>query len=188
MMGNSGQAGRLCMRNMLMLTVFALSLIVSMPSLAATDKADLLVSMKILPLLAKKITGPTSFAIIYNPADTGSSEEAKGIKAILEGNFETPGNIKLISVLVPVNNLGLIADSRMAILTSGLKDYYEEISKISIGKNILTMSTDLACVRAGKCVIGIVSKPMVDIYYSKAAADTANIVFSQIFTLLAKQM
>lgn len=169
------------------LSIFVSSLIFALPAIAA-DKADLLVGMKILPLLAEKVTGPTTFAVIFDPANISSRHDAEGVKALLNGNFATPGDVKLIPVLVPVNNLVLLADSKIALLADGLSNYYEEIGRVAASKGILTMSTDLACVKADKCVIGIVSKPDVDIYYSKAAMDASHIVFSQIFTLLAKQI
>lgn len=50
------------------------------------------------------------------------------------------------------------------------------------------MSTDLGCVKANKCILGLVSKPSVDIYYSKSAADAAKITFSPAFTMLVKQI
>lgn len=110
------------------------------------------------------------------------------MKAIVDNHFEISGDIKLLAVLVPTNDLNKLAGSRVALLTGGLSKYYEDINKIATSNSILTMSTDLACVRAGKCIIGIISKPMVEIYYSKSAAEAAKISFSQVFSLLVKQI
>ncbi len=144
--------------------------------------------MKTLPLLTNKITGTTTLAILFDPANAASKQEASGIKAILDGNFVGPDELKLNGMLVPVNDLSKITGSKLAILTDGLSAHYDAISAAAISNGTLTMSTDLGCVQANKCVLGIVSKPHVEIYYSKAAAEAARITFGQVFTMLVKQI
>lgn len=158
------------------------------PVFATTDQTDLSVGMKTLPLLTTKITGTASLAILFDPANAASKEEANGIKAILDGGFEAPGDLKLTGVLVPVSDLGKIAGSKIAILTDGLHAYYGAISAVAATNSVLTMSTDLGCVQANQCILGIVSRPHVEIYYSKTAAAAAKISFGQVFTMLAKQI
>jgi len=162
-------------------------MMIAASAFAATDQADLAVGMKTLPLLTNKITGTASLAIIYDPANPASKEEANGIKAVLDSGFEAP-DLKLTGVLVPVGDLGKMAGSRIAILTGGLSAHYDAINNAAISNSVLTMSTDLDCVRANKCVLGLVSKPHVEIYYSKAAADAAKISFGQVFAMLVKQI
>ena len=157
-------------------------------AVAATDQADLSVGMKTLPLLTNKITGTASLAIIYDPANSASQQEAAGIRAILDGGFKAPGDLKLTGMLVPVGDLGKMAGSRIAILTSGLSAHYSAISNTAAANSILTMSTDLSCVQTNKCVLGLVSKPHVEIYYSKAAAAAAKISFGQVFAMLVKEI
>lgn len=174
-------------RRLLLLTIGSF-LIFAFPCGAVTDQADLSVGMKTLPLLTTKIEGSATVGILFNPANTASIEEAKGIKAILDNGFETPGNLKLTGRLIPVNALSTIAGTKIAVLTSGLNASYDAISAAAISNNILTMSTDVSCVRANKCALGIVSKPHVEIYYSKAAADAAKVGFGEAFTMLVKQI
>lgn len=157
-------------------------------SFAATDQADLSVGMKTLPLLTNKITGSAVLAIVYNPANPISKEEATSIKAILDNGFAAPGDLKLTGIYVPVGELGKISGSKIAILTSGLDVDYNAIGATAAKNGVLTMSTDLNCVRANKCVLGIVSKPHVEIYYSPEAANASRISFEQTFTMLVKQI
>ena len=170
---------------MLATGIFAL---LACPVSAVTDQADLSVGMKTLPLLTSKIEGSATVAIIFDPDNPTSKEEASGIKAILDGGFEAPGDLKLSGVLVPTDELRRMAGSRIAVITGGMIAHYDAIGAAAATDGVLTMSTDLGCVRANKCVLGIVSKPHVEIYYSKIAADAAKISFDQIFTLLIKQM
>lgn len=180
---------RLCYSSRLCcLFVMAAFALFARPVLAATNQADLLVGMKTLPLLSNKITGTVEFSIIYDPSSPESQVEAVQIKAILDGRFEVPGDIRISSLLVPVMQLDKMANSRLAVLTGGLSHYYPAIGKMAASYHVLTMSTDLECVKANQCILGIVSKPHVEIYYSKIASDNAGISFGQVFTLLVKQI
>ncbi|MDE3060925.1 MAG: hypothetical protein KGJ06_07930 [Pseudomonadota bacterium] len=154
------------------------------PALADTSRADLSLGMKTLPLLANKITGETTLAILFDPANPDSKTEAEHISAILEEGFEAPGDVRLISQLVPVDRLDKLSGSKIAVLTGGLDAYYGVIGPAAAKDNVLTMSTDLGCVRAHQCVLGLVSRPHVEIYYSSGAADAAHIVFGPIFLRL----
>jgi hypothetical protein len=176
------------LRGILRVMIAGSAIILSMPVFAVTDKADLLVGVKTLPLLNSKIMGTATLAILFDPANPSSQQEALSIKTILEGKFETPGDLKLLGILVPTNDLNKMAGSRIAILTNGLSAHYTAISNAAASSGILTMSTDLGCVRANKCVLGIVSKPHVEIYYSRAAASSAKVSFGQVFTMLVKQI
>ena len=167
---------------------FCFMVFAASPACAATDQTDLSVGMKTLPLLTNKIIGTASVAIIFDPLNSASKAEAVGIKAIIDDKFEAPGGLKLIATLVPVNELGKIAGSQIAILSSGLSHHYTTIGDAAAANNVLTMSTDLGCVQANKCVLGLVSKPHVEIYFSKAAADAAKISFGQVFAMLVKQI
>lgn len=173
-----------CMRALL----GAIVILLAPPCYAVTTEADISVGMKTLPLLTSKIEGSATVAIIFDPADASSKDEAASINAILGRGFVAPGDLKLTRRLVPVNDLPRIEGSKIALLTSGLSAHYDAIGSVAANNGILTMSTDLGCVKANKCVLGIVSKPHVEIYYSKVAADAAKISFEQVFTLLSKQI
>jgi hypothetical protein len=160
----------------------------AMPAFAATDQMDLAVGMKTLPLLTDKITGTEQLAVIYDPANPASKQEADGIMAIMDKGLLAPGDVKLTGVLVPIGDLSKLASSRIAILTGDLSAHYSAIGNAAATHGVLTMSTDLGCVRASKCVLGLVSKPRVEIYYSKTAANSARIGFGQVFTMLAKEI
>lgn len=157
-------------------------------TLAATDEQDLSVGVKTLPLLSNKITGTVKLAIVFDPVNPASRAEANGIKAILDGGFEAPGDLKLVGVMLPVADLGMLSGNKIAVLTSGLSGHYDTIRDAASSNGVLTMSTDLECVRANRCVLGIVSKPHVEIYFSKMAADAAKLGFEQAFTMLVKQI
>jgi len=148
----------------------------------ATDALDITVGLKTLPLLTNKIAGPAQTAIVY---DAASKADADAIKAAIDGGLEGPGGVKLAAQLVAVSDLGKLSGAKIVILAAGIgKGSFDAIATAASGA--LTLSTDLDCVKANKCVLGIVSKPAVEIYFSKAAADAAHIGFAAAFAMLAK--
>lgn len=152
----------------------------------AMDKLDMAIGMKTLPLLNNKISGNIKIAILYDPDKAGSKKEAESIKAIIDGGLNLPGDLSADGTLVPTSHMEKLAGSKIIIVTSDLEAYYNEINKYAGQYNILTMSTDLNCVYKNKCILGIVSKPRVEIYYSKPAADNAKISFGEAFSALIK--
>lgn len=152
----------------------------------AMDRTDLIIGMKTLPLLNTKISGNIKVAIVYDPAQSSSEQEANSLKSIIDSGLDLPGDLSVDGVMVPTTQMGKIAGSRIALITTGLDNYYNAISATSSQNKILTMSTDLNCVRQNKCVLGIISKPRVEIYYSRIAAENAQISYGEAFTTLIK--
>lgn len=152
----------------------------------AMDKMELMIGMKTLPLLNNKMTGNIKIAIMFDPARADSEKEAEDVKAIIDSGLDLPGDLTAEGQLVPVTQLDKIEGTKIAVITSNLDAYYNKISAVAGNYSILTMSTDLECVRQNKCILGIVSKPRVEIYYSRRAAENAKISFGQAFSALIK--
>jgi len=154
----------------------------------AVDKQDLKVGLKTLPLLSKKITGATKVAVIFDPSNAASKGEADTIKSIIDGGLKASGGVTLSSVLVPVSSLGKLKGTKIAFITNGIKSSHGAIAAAAAKDSVLTISTDLSCVKSKKCILGVVSKPSIEIYYSKSTATSSNLSFSPAFTMLAKQI
>ena len=172
--------------------LFVFLLMEILPFIAlATDSLDITSGLNTLPLLVDKITGDTTIGIAYNPLSSTSASDAHNIKAMIDAGEKTgiklPGRGKLSAILVSVNELGKLSRARIAFLTPGLEAYFANINTATSAASILTITTDIDCVRAAKCIIGIETKPNLTIYYSKSAADSAKIEFSQSFSMLVKQ-
>jgi len=147
---------------------------------------DVTTSLKVIPLLNNKPVRTAMAAIIYNPVNTQSLEEAKAIQQLIDGGLEAPGGIKLSSVLVSSKNPAGLSGASIAYLTDGLSGVdLETVGRATAGSGILTISTDLNYVKAKQCVIAVISSPSVKIYYSQAAADAGRVSFSQGFAMLA---
>ena len=160
-----------------------------MSSAWATDQRDISVALRTLPLLTHKITSPAAVAIVYNPANPESKTDAETIKSIIDGGLEAPGGTKLVAAMVSVAELTKLHDVKIAFLAHGLPSTdYASVSAAASATGVLTICTDTDCVKANKCILGIASKPQVEIYYSPVAAALADISFAPAFSMLVKQV
>jgi len=133
-------------------------------------------------------SGVLSVAVVYDPASSESKADAESIKSNIDSGVGVPSGLKMTSRLVSISGIDKLTDVRLAFLASGISPAgFDSVSKAA-SSGMLTISTDIACVRTNKCVLGIVSKPRVAIYYSPAAAEAAHINFASAFLMLVKQI
>src|SRR4051812_992719 len=86
----------------------------------ATERSDIEAGLRTLPLLLNKITGDTTIAIVYDPADPASMADAEKIEAIVSTGMTIPGGGKLSAIRVSVNELGKLSRVKVAFLTTRL--------------------------------------------------------------------
>jgi hypothetical protein len=161
-----------------------------MPPLAwATDQQDLSVALRTLPLLTNKMTGAATVAVIYDPVSAESKADADKIKSIIDHGLEAPGDIKLTARLTSTAELSTLSGAKIAFLAHGLPVAdYSAVSAAASSASVLTICTDIDCVKTNQCVLGVTSGPHMEVYYSPVAAAAANIGFASAFTMLAKQV
>ncbi|MFA4995360.1 MAG: hypothetical protein WC521_08690 [Bdellovibrionales bacterium] len=155
----------------------------------ATDKTDIAVGMKTLSMLNVKPSGIITVAVVYDPTSVASKADADSIKEEIDNGVDVPRGIKLDSVLVSTNELGKLERAKIIFIAKSVAiRNFDAISVAASNAGALSISTDIDCVKANKCVIGIVSKPNVEIYLSTLAAERAKIGFAQVFMMLTKQI
>ncbi len=126
-------------------------------------------------------------AIIYDPANANSKADADAINAAIGGGMDAPGGAKITALMVPVADAAAkISQAKLAFVTRGACS--DAVGSAAAAAGVLSITTDLDCVKSNKSIIGVVSAPSVEIYYSKAASDAAKIGFSSAFTMLVKQI
>jgi hypothetical protein len=153
----------------------------------ATDALDVSVGLKTLPLLTTRINGQINMAIVFDAAKPESRSDAEAIKAAVDAGLDVPGGARLVPMIVPLNELPKLKGANLIFLAKGVgPEAFVSVSQSAAASGILSMSTDVTCVWANKCVLGIVSRPTVEIYYSRAAAAASHLGFSAAFVMLAK--
>jgi hypothetical protein len=145
--------------------------------------------MKILPLLENRLHGTAVVAVLYNPASAESIADANNIKNALEHGMGSLIEVTLVPKLVSISELNQMTGSKIAFLAKEIPpDNFDAISSAAASSGILTISTDLRCVNANKCVLGVVFAPTVKIYYSRTAAEASHISFTPVFLMLIKRL
>lgn len=152
--------------------------------LAAAD-LNLPVATRVISFLQPAPSGVIPAAIVYDPGNAASEAEAASIERagpLVAGK----GSLRLKRVAVGA--LGGLAGMRVAFITTGLRDSEGQIGAAAARQSILTITSDLACVQAGHCVVAISSSPRVQITVSRAAAKAANVQFGSAFLMLVKEI
>ena len=171
-----------------MVLPFFVSLLFTCSPAWATDAQDISIGLKALLLMSDRPSGTVNMAIVYDSANPESKTDAESIKHTIDNGNGVPGGLRLTSRLVSISGIDRLTDVKLAFLASGISPAgFDSISKAA-SSGVLTVSTDTACVRTNKCVLGIESKPRVVIYYSPAAAEAAHISFVSAFLMLVKQI
>ncbi len=152
----------------------------------ATSLLDVRIGLKTLRLLSNKPSGPLTMLVVYDPGNAASKQEAQSIVAEFGDGLRASSDVMVTASLLPVGELARHEDVKLVFVTAGLARSWDLLQRQADG--MLTITTDLDCVRADRCVVGIVSQPTVEIYYSRAAAEAQKIRFSDAFAMLAKNV
>jgi hypothetical protein len=88
--------------------------------------------------------------------------------------------------MVSVDDLSKLSSSKVAVVTKG--SCTNNVAEVAAKQGILTMTSDLDCVKANRCVLGIISRPSVEFYLSTSAAGAAKVGFSQAFIMIAERV
>jgi hypothetical protein len=152
----------------------------------AMDELDLSVGLKILALLDNKISGDVPLAIIYDAKLPESQTEANSLYKTITGSFQAPAGVKLSVLMVATDDLSKLSSAKVGIVSKG--SCTNAVAEATARQGILTMTSDLNCVKANRSILGITTHPGVEIYFSRTAADAARVGFSQAFIMIAERV
>lgn len=152
---------------------------------AAADLLNVPVAARVVSFLQPPPTGSLQAAIIYQPGNSASEAEAAAIE---RAGTLSAGKATLRLRRVAVSALGGLAGTRVAFVTSGLRDQQAQIAAAASRQSILTITSDLGCVQAGRCAVAVSSQPRVQITVSRAACKAANVQFGSAFLMLVKEI
>jgi hypothetical protein len=173
------------MRKLFLLGCVALALFPAVSR--ATNTTDVSVGLKILFLMQEHYSGVIPVAIVYNANDPGSLDDANNIKKNLDKGVGVPEELAISAYLVSSAQIDKLHGAKLAFLADHISsDGVDSVCDKAGQQGILTISSNISCVRANKCVLGIITKPRVEVYYSAVAAKASHVNFSSAFIMLAK--
>jgi hypothetical protein len=153
---------------------------------ADTTPKDIQVILKSIGFLTSKPTGNVNVAVVFEPASPESKKDADSIKALLDAAGGGP--IVPVTKLVGVDQAAGL-DSQAVVMSVGVSPAGQDSLAAAVkGKKVLTISTDPACARAGKCVISVHTEPSVEILFNAAAAQAAGVDFQPNFRMMITQL
>ena len=144
------------------------------------------VSARVIGFLQPVPKGTIAATIIYEPGNAASEAEAGAIEAAVGGGLAVGGGTLRVR-RVAANALARLAGAQVAFVTTGVRDQ-QQVGDAAARAGILTITSDIGCVRAAHCVVAVSSAPRTQITVSRAAARAANIRFGSAFLMLVKEI
>lgn len=153
---------------------------------AATSTKDLQVGVRGVDFLAEPLRGRIPVAVVHDPANRASQQDALAIAAWLTASGRS-AKVELVPMLVEVQDLDRAPPYRVAIIASGLEANFGRILDFARRNVTLTITADLACVRSGACVLGIATEPAVEVIVSRQASAVCGVEFQRAFRMMVKE-
>jgi hypothetical protein len=165
---------------------YLLALAVCAVPACAWGALNLPVASRVVGFTQPAPTGIVNAGIVFEPGNAASEAEAAAIEQQVGGGLATGrGTIRVRRV--PASALNGLAGLRVAFVTSGVRDQ-QQLAEAAARGSILTITSDLACVQAGRCVVGITGGAQPKITVSRAAARATSVRFGSAFLMLVKEI
>ncbi len=153
----------------------------------ATTQKDLDVGLRTIRFLKDKPSGRIEVAVLYDSQNRESGEDARAIFGWLKGNADTIGD-EMIPSLIDIHTLGHQRRFALAVLAAGVSpDLFDLVFNYARQNQTLTVSSDMACVHAAKCTIGVISAPRVQVILSRPVSQASGLDFLEAFRMLVKE-
>jgi hypothetical protein len=155
-------------------------------AVAEVTAQDLQIAGRALSFLQKPLSGEVAVGIVYLRSNPQSFEEAEALQSMLNEGLKV-GNITLKFTLVSLEEAPR-ASVGIFFLTTGLGTEAQRLAELSHAKHLPCLTTDLSQVAAGRCAVGVRSKPKIEIVVNRVAATASGIAFSTVFRMMITEM
>jgi hypothetical protein len=153
---------------------------------AEITATDLQIAARALGFMEKPPRGLVRVGIVYASDVRPSLSQAGGLEALLGPGLKA-GNLDLRPVLVEAKDAAN-ANVDLFFLTGHLQPADVSLSAISAARRIPCITADIAQVRAGTCAIGIRSKPKVEVFVHRGAAQASGTSFATAFRVMINEL
>ena len=146
---------------------------------ATTSERDLQVMARAAGFVDGLPRGNVPVAVVDGPnADAVVAAMGAGVAG---------GGVTLVPRKVAVGDLAG-SGVRVIIVPEGQGGQHGAIAAAARSLHAVTMSTDMACVNSGNCVVGVAAEPRVEIVVSRAASTAAGVSFAQAFRVMIREV
>lgn len=163
-----------------------LSLIFAAPARADLTRTDVQIAARALSFVSNPLTGPVRVGIVYSEKSPRSVREANNLRDILSGGLKI-GALELSPVMVELKDVAG-ADVDLFFLTEFMEPNALPRPTADGPSPRVCVTTDIEQVRNGSCAIGVRSRPKVEVFVSRSAAEASNIKFSTVFRVMITEI
>jgi hypothetical protein len=155
--------------------------------LADWTKADVQVAARALSFVSDPLSGTVRVGIVYAPDRPSSVRQAQGLRNMLADGLRI-GAVELRPVLIDSARVAN-ADVDLFFLTEfNPTDGTPDLLSDSTKRPILCITTDITQVHSGSCVMGVRSRPKVEVFVNRAAASANGVIFSTVFRVMITEL
>ncbi len=158
----------------------------SLPASADVTTTDLQVMARALSFMERPPSGTINIGIVHVPSNPASLRQAQAIQSTL-GSGMRVGNLNMRPVLVPLDTAGN-AGVDLFLLTEHLGPAATPLADIAASRRMPCVTVDLDQVREGACIVGIRSRPRVEILVNRAAATNSGVAFATAFRMMVTEL
>ncbi len=169
------------------ITAIALVLGMSLPTLQAHADGgrEIQVAGRTLTFLDNGPSGRVTFAVVFDPSKPASVAEKDEVMAALGAGMAV-GAVTVVGKAVDVGSVAGTTGVGAFYLTHGVN--YASVGAAAKSKKILSISSDMACVQSGACVMGVAASPKVEIVVNSSSAGAVGASFKAAFKMMIKEI
>jgi ABC-type uncharacterized transport system substrate-binding protein len=161
-------------------------LVFGSPAHAEITVTDLQVAARALSFVENPLSGAVRVGIVYASGSPRSVQQAEALRDML-GNGLRAGNLELRPVMVESKEAAN-ANVDLFFLTEHVATDGTQLSSASMKKQIPCVTTDVGQVRNGACIMGVRSRPKVEILVNRAAAAASGVTFATVFRVMITEI
>lgn len=151
----------------------------------ADGAREIQVAGRTLTFLDGGPSGKVVFAIVFDPSKPASVAEKDEVMSALGGGMAA-GGATIVGKPVDAGAAAGAGDVGAYYLTHGVN--YAAVGGIAKSKKVLSISSDMACVQSGACVMGVAATPKVEIVVNSATAAAVGAKFKAAFKMMIKEI
>lgn len=149
---------------------------------ADVSATDLQVAARALSFMEEPLDGTVRVGILHSPSDARSMQDAQALRSLI-GSGMRVGSMDLRAVMVPTNQIQT-ADVDLLFITNHSGALEAHLARAIAAKGVPCVTTDLDEVRNGTCLMGVQSRPKVQILVNRAVAEASGIKFATVFRVM----
>lgn len=156
------------------------------PTSVNASEKEVAVATRALSFIEPTLKGSVKTVVFYKDGDAASRSEAQRIRSALSGKKVKGASFSV--TLASASNTSAASGAKVVFVARGLKSRHASIFSAASAARAITISSDLSCVRSGKCVVGVKSSPKAEILVSRQARQKTKVGFASAFLMLVNEV